>query len=528
LPRGYLCAGSKTTLAPRGAPTLRHPLKLFVLIALISIGAPAARSQGARGAGPDARGVPAGAIRIGASATWARSIEAWFDGALLPLGSRFTVDTLGAAQVPTLGLSTQPTLAASGLAAFNPSLGAPAVRVRRAYETTPISVEYGLTSRLTIGALAPFVTSIARVDATISPATANMGINPALALPAVATANGTLVSQIEAATTFVNGRITTCTANPSATGCAGFNPATARTLATEAAAYSAAMATLFGRSAAAVGRPFVPTAGSAALTAIASRLADFKARFADVGAPQITAAAPQGSAPMTVTELQGVLTDSAFGMNARPLESVVRRGRGDLEVHAHFTWHDSYRGAAQPGDTFWWRSAVVGTYRFGSLAPRDDDALVPVPVGAGRSQAAIRVIADLGRGARWSMGTALGFTTKRSEESAGEVALTLAPRWAYSDAMSLAGVYEYRAIPSSRSAVAAPGFSRYYLPGGEAGTAHRLGASLAYSTLAAHDEGIARWPLDIAVTHYQTISGSGSFVQKTSYDAVSVRWYWRR
>jgi hypothetical protein len=511
------------------AVPVKTTLPLVTLVAALTV-APEAGAQWARGAGPDAGAIPAGSVRVGASATWTRSIEAWFDDVLKPLGSPFTVDSLGASRVQSL---TGPQIFiqnASGLTNFRATLGASAAQVRRSIETTPFTLEYGVTSRLTVGALLPLVTSIARVDAVMNSATANVGINPALTIPAVATANGALVSQIEGANSFVSGRIATCNANPAATGCSGFNAAAAQALVTEATAYSAALASLFGGKNGSLGQPFVPTSGSAAQTAIATRLADLKTRFSALGANQVTSDAPKGGAPITTADLQSILTDAAFGVGARPLGSVVKRGMGDIELSGQFVWHDSHAASPASGswrERLWWRSAVIATQRLGTGAGSEPEDLVPVPLGTGLSATSVRLVTDIGIGTRWSVTTMQGYSTRASGGDDEEIAFTLAPRLAPTEAISIAGVYDFRSIAGERIELGPEPYRPFDLREPVTGTEHRLGASLSYSSLAAFQRKAARLPLEITITHFQSMSGAGFFIPKLSHDAVAVRWYWR-
>jgi hypothetical protein len=508
---------------------VKTTLSLVALVCSTAL-APAAEAQWARGAGPDAGSVPAGSLRVGAAATWSRSIEAWFDDVLRPLGAPFTADTIGANRIQSLWGPQLAIQTASGLSSFAASLGASAVQVRRSLESTPLSAEYGLTSRISVGATIPFLTSLARVDAVLNPATGNVGINPALSIPAAATANGALVSQIESATAFVSGRIATCASNPAATGCSGFNAAAAQALVTDATAYAAALATLFGGKNGSLGLPFVPSAGSAPQVAIATRLTDFKSKFTALGANQLTNPAPAGAAPITTAQLQSILTDSAFGVRAQPLESIVRRGVGDIELTGQFTWHDSHTRAGATGswrERFWWRSTVHATQRFGTGTPADPGELVPVPLGTGLSASTVRLITDIGVGSRWSVTTVQGFSTRSESADDEQVLFTLAPRWSPTEAISLAGVYDFRGMTGERVTLEGEPPLPFNLREPAAGTEHRLGASLAYSSLIAFQRGEARLPLEISIAHFQSVGGAGFFVPKLAYDAVTFRWYWR-
>jgi hypothetical protein len=490
----------------------------------------------ARGAGPDALTPPAGTLRIGAGATWTRNAEAWFDGTLRGLGGPFSFDSLTPAQLPLLAPADVATRTASGVPGFASTLGAVAVHARRTFESTPFRLEYGLTSRFSIGVTVPLVTSAVRVAVVANPAgsTANMGLNPAIGIPALATTNGMLVGQIEAAAAFVTGKIATCSANPAAAGCSGFNPSTAQTLVTESLAYSSAIATLYGGKNGSTGTPFVPIQGSNVDLGVASRLADFKTRFAAAGATQVTNAAPVGAAgPLTTAQFLSVLSDSAFGIGANPLGSVVRRGLGNVEFNGQFTWHNSFANAPKSGswtERLWWRSAIGGAFRLGTGEKAVAADLIPVPLGDEASTLVVRSITDIGTGERWSV---TGAVTVARQVEIAEVTVDVAPRWTPTEAISVAAIYTYRTLengsksagPFGPDAATAGAFGNVFNEDAQQ-REHRFGAALSYSSLGAYERGAARLPLEVSLSHFQSTGGSGVFTPKLSHDEVTVRYYW--
>ncbi|MEA3245431.1 MAG: hypothetical protein U9Q74_04685, partial [Gemmatimonadota bacterium] len=331
-----------------------------------------------------------------------------------------------------------------------------------------------------------------------------------------------------------------------------------------AGAYTAALAALYGGRGTDVGAPFVPIAGGATQVAIAARLAGIKAQFAAFGAPAVTGAAPLGSpAPLTITDFQGVLADSGFGIRSTGLQSVVRRGVGNVEFAGTYRWFDSRPTApASAADSArWWvRSAITAAYSLGAANPGADD-LIGAPLGRPASGARAGVALDLGRGSRYSLSAATSYarwsavsldvrapasdadafpaasraTTIRYTPGA-EMRLDLAPRVALSEAIALAATWAWRhragdayamtgAAPSPAPAAfdVSPGMNAVGASSGE----HRFGASVGYSTLAAWRRGEARWPLEVVLTHYQVTTASGGTVPKVSHDDVVLRWYWR-
>ena len=536
-------------------------------MAIVAVGAGA---QEPRGAGPDARTPPAGAIRFGVGFTWERNIEQYLGsgaGSLRELGARFSLDTLGSSVFAALGPVQAATATMAGMPGFRASLGRSTVHARNMFETTPLAAEIGVTSHFSVGVMVPLVTTTSRVDVVVNPHgnEATVGLNPAYFAPSVISANGELLAQFDSAAALLSRRITTCGAQPSATGCAGVNAniAAAQALIQQSSAFAAAMATLYGGRDGSRGALFVPVAGTAAQAAIGARIQGFKAQYAALGGA-ISGAPPVGApGPVTAAGFQAILTDSAYGIIASPLGSVVRRGVGNIDVSAQFTWHDSYTRSASPGSMvkrFWWRSAIAGTYRLGTGAPPKPEDLIPMGTGDHQRDVEVRSITDLGIGTTASVTTVLRHTMQAegtlrmriaasptdpfpeafrtalvTRDPGDETAVDVYPRWNLSRAMSVAGHYGYR----SRSADAYRGSVTGTDPAGatvtadasalDEGTAaheHRVGAVVAYSTVSAWNAGKARWPIELSISHFQTISASGGTVPKLAYDEVQIRWFW--
>jgi hypothetical protein len=396
---------------------------------------------------------------------------------------------------------------------------------------------------------------------------ATVGLNPAYFASALVTANGLLLAQFDSAASFLSRRIGSCATQPSGAGCGPINanPAAALALVQQSATFASALSSLYGGRGGARGALFVPLAGSTAQTAINARVAGFKGQFTAFGVTQLVNGPPVGApAPLTANAFQSILTDSAYGVAARPLGSVVRRGVGDIDLSAQFTWHDSYAHAATSGSLrrrLWWRSAVVATYRLGTGAAPDADALIPLGTGDHQSDIELRALTDVGVGARASVTTVLRVTRQApttttmriansrsdpfpeafrtasvSRDPGDEVAADLYPRWNLSEALSLAAYYGFRSksadayrgsVSGTDAGGAAVTADAAALEEGTAAREHRFGAILAYSTVEAWQRGKARWPLELSITHFQTTSASGGTVPKLAHDAVQVRWYWR-
>ena len=526
-------------------------------------------AQGPRGAGPDARPLPAGTLRISAGATWDRTPEEYVGsgaGSLRGLGWRFSMDSLASAALPTLGTVESLARTASGVPTLRASLGTLAAGVRTTRETTPFEIEAGLTSRLSLSVRVPLVTATSRTSVRMNPAgrEATVGINPTF-LSATATSGNTLLAaQLDTAARALDARLTTCAAQPAATGCAAVNAnaGTARAAIAEATAFRAAMTALYGAGSAR-GLPFIPTAGSAAQSAIDARIAGFKATFSALGIASITAAGPGGAAPLTAGSLQSVLQDSAYGIRSNGLVPTVYRGTGDIEVTGRYTWHDSYANATRTGSwrqRLWWRAAVAATVRTGASARDGSADLVALPLGNGGGFA-IAPIADVGIGTRASVTVSLRAastsaqtlrlripatrdapfptadrTASVTRTPGTQAAIGIYPRWTLTDAVAVAGYYGYESEGADRytgsTTVASPAggtqtVTASVLDGLSERKEHRAGAFVTYSAAGGPVRHAAGWPLEVSLGHFQTTAATGGRVLKHAYDEVTVRWYWR-
>ena len=129
---GYLGANRKRTRLIARLPFRRMPLRpstprtIAVLALCAMTVARGVGAQGPRGAGPDARPLPAGTLRISAGATWDRTPEEYVGsgaGSLRGLGWRFSMDSLASAALPTLGTVESLARTASGVPTLRASLG---------------------------------------------------------------------------------------------------------------------------------------------------------------------------------------------------------------------------------------------------------------------------------------------------------------------------------------------------------------------------------------------------------------------
>ena len=282
-------------------------------------------------AGEDARVAPRGTVGISVGGAWSRWSERFgrltssgADGSAVPLGSTFTIDSLGPRQVESLLGAQQSIRALAATPGFSATLGQMRLGLRDQITDTPVGLSLGLWGRMELSALVPFITTRAESQLRVNPTgrEATVAFNPARTVAAALAANSLLLTQFDSATAQVNRRLTFCAANAASTGCAAVNAsaATARAAVQDATNFATGVAALYGGRAGGRGAPFVPISGSAAQTAIDARIATFRTLFATFGSSALTSSGPfAAQVALTTADAATLLSDSAYGIGARAL-----------------------------------------------------------------------------------------------------------------------------------------------------------------------------------------------------------------
>ena len=138
-----------------------------------------------------------GSVRV----TFDPTIEIWgerfFDGRRERLGAPLSGDTMRGTYVPLIARIEQDVRTAGALPGFVASLGKGLLALRHERRTTPVTAEFGVTSRLSLGVTVPIVRVFTRVDLNLDTTGANLGLNPLLTDPAGQEIYGTFFSQFD-------------------------------------------------------------------------------------------------------------------------------------------------------------------------------------------------------------------------------------------------------------------------------------------------------------------------------------------
>ena len=564
MPIALRCAGRRA----------KHTALFLALSALLSALPAWSGAQSVLGVGDDATTVPRGVLRWRAVSEWLQYAERYGmntpgrkNGALEPLAVNFGLDTLGLSQLATLAPLQSGIRTLAGMPDFVASLGKSVVQLRNQVQSTPLSLELGLTNRITIGASVPFVTASANVSFAMNPKgiEGTLGFNPAFKLPSVLAQNGALISQFDSAASQLGRAIATCAALPSAPGCTAINAnaAAARALIQSSTSFATALASVYGGRNGKTGALYVPTAGSTAQLAIAARVAAFRTLYGAFGLT-IAGNAPGGAAPLTITDAQRIFTDSAFGMGAKPLATSITRGMGDVDFTIKVNLYDSFgrdtkKRLAPKGFNI--RQSIGGVYRLGTGTTDSPDDFTDIGTGNHQNDVELRSYTDVMWGPHFwvslvakynwqladqlimriteapSLPLAAAYRKQMVTRDLGDIAeLEINPRWSITEHVSIAGQYTYRRKFNDQ-------YTGSFAVNDLNGTPiiidasalnqeteareHRFGGGISFSTLAAFERGEVSLPFEVSYLHFQTTLGSGGAVPKLTQDQVQFRVYTR-
>lgn len=567
---------------------MRRPLVSVstVALALVAILANPAGAQRVLGVGDDALVLPRGVFRFRTLGQWT-----WFNerygkdtpgrpnGALEPLAIDFNLDTIGVKQFPNLTSLQTGLQQLTGNPNWYATLGNTVLNLRDRVSAIPFVFEAGLSKNFSIGIQIPYVQTQATADFRVntSGTQGNLGFNPAFANATASGQNTTMYAQFTAAANALEGSLAACQANPAVSpSCPALlaNQANARVLIANSRAFAGGAVGPVGGAFSPTGgvytiSPFVPIVGTDAQLAIEARVAAFKAlygRFLGAGNPITTSGPFASQNRLTVSDAQRVLTDSAFGIVADPLQSVTRSHIGDIDIGGKYSVFDSFGGSTESRMSpqgFNFRTSVGGIFRIPTGKVDSPDNFIDIGTGRGAKAVEGRWFSDVLIGNRFWQSFILRFykafaddQTMRiidlpNEELAAlyrkqtvhrqlgsEFQFETTPRIVINDFLSLSGQYVYRhrqqdnytgtfTIPA-----AVTGFSNITIDASTLDleteqTEHRLGGGISFSNLYSFEHGKARLPFEVTYLHWQTVKGAGGNQPKFFTDQVQLRLYAR-
>jgi hypothetical protein len=498
----------------------------------------------------DARTLPRGTFRLRALTAWTR-IDAVY-GALgdsahgaRPLGTLFGAYDLGTREIPLLSQAEAALRTLTGNSSLALDVGRLVTTADSRIVITPLALEYGLTSRLTIGVMVPVVQTHTTVLVQLNPRAlgnnANVGPNPARPGNAASQANSALIGALDNARADLHSFVDACAANPGSCSAQRIAEATAAIL--RDSSYASALAVLYGK--AAEGSPFVPLGDAQA--AVAAQLLSLQTDVnAVLGANRYAFDAPAGANGVAALDQFRALATDPLGAAYDSLGSPDRIGIGDVEVSAALRLMDSFGDTITKGGVRY-RAAVRGVLRLGTGQPSYGTVPFEVGTGTGQTSADGAAFLDLRIRPRFMttfggqytayFGTAkidrvpgnefsafpLGVPVAGSWRAGNAIQAEATPRYLLTDYFTLHGHYAFRRQEgssfSSPNSTNAPLFA--------ASMEQRVGFGFAYSTLARYARGRASIPIEVLYAHLETIAGSGGLTPKLAREQIELRIYYR-
>jgi hypothetical protein len=485
------------------------------------------------------------------------------DGPTRNIASILATDSLDAADHPQLALANTyiqqifQSLGAS-VPGFRVNAGKITATANSRIATFPLIAEYGLTSRLTVGVVVPFVETRTTLAAQLNRiiGDANVGPNPSL-LAGNWTANAALAKSVTDASTALQMRLSGCQATPSGTDCTTIlaQQAAIQSLIQNSTAFAGYVQQLYGTGESNPGLMFVPLATGAAQIAIVSRLDVLKAQFQSFGVTPPAGFPTPANSHGARNELQRLL--GAAGYDS--LASTDRSGFGDISIGASYQLANSFSGRDSVVRGLHYRVAVNATARIGTGQPAQTNRLFDNATGYGQPgvivggavdlQVTPRVYANVVGSFTKQLGTiavnriqnaensALPFTTQTpGTYSAGDVvSVSITPRYRLGGYLSFDGNYTLTRVGAdsysftgTASTDEGGGTVSPVAPYGLAATtAHQVGFGFSYSTLVGNDRGPGRIPYEASFRHVETIAAGGGPARKIFEDRLQLRVFFR-
>jgi hypothetical protein len=475
----------------------------FVVSFVVASALPA---QDALGHLDDASTPPKGLLRLRVAGVWTRYDEVFASTGVNPLAATLNSPALGTANGFGLGaIETQ--IQSATASPFTLSLGRARLSATGREEVVPIGIEYGITNRLSVGVVIPFmrkrVATQFRLDTLGSGA--NVGPNPNRTSTVAQNAN--VQAQFSAAAAQLQNRLSFCQANPSSSGCAAFlaRQSEVQPLITSSSSFATTIGTLYGTSTL-KGSAFVPMTQSAAQAAIALRVADFNFKYKDLlaSSTDLITAIPKGAGgPVGAADFQSYVVGD---LGRDSLNTQERLGIGDVELGAKMRVIDLPMTEAR---RFGAQLAVAGSVRLPTGSTQSPSDLINMRFGNGATTLDGRVLLDVQAG-RFGILTAAQFATLVNADTIEfrpygnqRMELDIAPRFYLSPPLSIHGAYSIRQAQAAGDQL--------------------VGGGITYSTLAGY-KGSGRLPVEMRFTHLEAIKGDVGR-PKFFRDQIEVRLY---
>jgi hypothetical protein len=493
-------------------------------------------------------GAPKGTLRMEIRGSFESADQRIFQGRTEDYLADFGSTAFGSDRLPQLRVADSLLSAILGQSGSRINLGTQRANGQLTIGTGTISAALGVTSKLTLFADIPLVTTRVQAHFALDSTSGNAGLNgalPGLGNSVDASTAATFFNNFTIALQSLDTRINNNAYSGAQLTLARGILARGTTLQTQLAALTTDPAT---------GSPFLPTSGSVPgqqIVAIVQALQDTLATDLAVTGFSSTPFLPTGA--VTDAQFHDALANPTGPFAAFPLaESKIAR-MGDMDVGATYTLIDRFDQGRQLGG---FRLAATGLLRLPTGQRDSPDNYLDVGTGNGRYEVGVSGTADAGAGrwgARFTGGYLLRLASLRVRRltapanpyptapltnlrfNAGDV-LSLGVRPFYRLAGNFAAHLQadYQRIASDRTTYDRPSD---VVPGVDANifsegrrSALALGVGVSYVGRAMNEcqEGHrCGWPIDASWSYTQVVSGTGDRVVKFRTTRLEIRWYQR-
>ena len=493
---------------------------------------------------PDPYTIPRGALRVAFDPQWLSFAELYdAAGTRIPLGTYYSADTLGSGFFPTLADAEGAVRSLTGDGAFRFNAGRFRARLDADVRRFPFSFSVGVSSRLTLTATVPLVTTRVKSGPSLDSTGSEAGWNPISTQGSFGAFDTLtiLLGELDAAAARLDADIAA-----GAFGCpTGPTCDDARALADRVRSLGADLRTLTGYATVAAGAgspvpPLAPLAGSAAGQAIRAAIADVSAELEALGQLGLTTTMPLPAVPIDSNAVDVILGEQEFGYDALPLdrgETIKLSGLGDVEL--------SLRYGLATGPTL--RAVLGGLVRLPTGKKQDDpNDFLDIAPANGQLDLAVSLDAAFEPGSRVGLWFSGGYTMQFGDRLTKRVARLDQPIVPVSaiaevernlgDELRVSVHPALRLAPSFRAFVSASYYHRgadTYLVNGSAvpelealtgQTMWTIGGGLWYR-MEQNRRG-ASLPIEAGFLYDTTVYGSRGIVPKSGRMSLSLRFFY--
>ena len=495
-------------------------------------------------------GTPKGSLRFDIQGAFQSADRRLFEGQTEDYLADFGSSAFGSNRMPLLKPADTLVGAILGQPGYRLNLGDQQSHGQLTVGTGTIGAALGVTSKLTLFADIPFVTTRVQARIRIDSTRGDAGLNPAHPELGDPGSQG----QADAFFTSFDNALSTLQTQINGGTYSGSLDSLARAVESRGTALRDALFSLTRDPIQA--SPFVPTLASTTGQQILARVRGLQDTLANTlsvsgsgfGDPVLAASR------VTDNQFREVVSSASGPVQAFPLAEAKISRMGDMDVGAVYTLVDRFDRHGTSGG---FRFAVTGLLRLPTGLRDDPNNLLDVGTGNGRYEVGVSGTADLGSG-RWGsrltggyllrlaslrvrrvsdLGApyaAIGTRTNVRLDAGNILDLGAKPFFRLARNIALHGLVSYTRIGADAVSYNSPGDAIAGVPASVLGegqrTAVAVGGGISYVGRASHECETGHrcgWPIDASWNYSTVVTGTGGRVNKFRTTQLEIRWYQR-